>query len=322
MKQEGNYRWLSSFKYWGLSALLWGGQAFAQTIAVSQIVEHPALNDVYRGIQEELKEQGFDGIQYVYENAQGNGAIALQIAEKIAGLSPDVAVAIGTPSAQALQSALQGSKPLVFAAVTDPVEANLVSNWQDTSANITGVSDQVSVEQHLDLILEIKPDAKRIGTIYNAGEANSVSAIRALQSALQTRGLTLVEAAATKTSEVMEAAQSLVGQVDVVYVVQDNTVISAIKAVLTVAEEQGWAVFSADTGSVREGALATVSFDYEEVGREAGKQVAEILRGKKVSEIAVTNPQKTVLMLNEKTVKRLNLTISEALWARAQEVVK
>lgn len=308
-------------KKWWLSSL-WLGMAWAQTVAVSQIIEHPALNDVYRGIQEELAAQNLKDVKFVHENAQGNGAIALQIAEKIAGLNADVAVGIGTPSAQALQSALAGAKPLVFAAVTDPVGANLVKAWDDTSANITGVSDRISVEQQLDLILSIKPETKRIGTIYNSGEANSVSAIAELKSALEKRGLSLEEAAATKTSEVLDAAQSLVGKVDVLYIVQDNTVISAIKAVLSVADEHQLPVFSADTGSVREGVLAAVSFDYYQVGREAGKQVAAILGGKSVKEIAVTSPQEIQLVLNEKTAQRIGVEIPKALWERAQEVVK
>ena len=310
-------------KHWWLAALLGLGLARAEelpTVAVSQIIDHPALNDSYAGLREALEQEGLQ-VRYDYENAQGNSATALQIAEKFAGNGPKAVVAIGTPAAQALANTLNGSVPLVFVAVTDPVAAKLVSAWDKTDGNITGTSDAVPVALNLDLIQELLPTAKRIGTIYNAGEANSVAAVAALKEALRSRQLELVEAPATKTSEVQEAAASLLGQVDVIYLVQDNVVISAIKAVVQTGEENKLPVFAADAGSVRAGAIGSRRFDYREVGRSAGQQLAAILKGQAVKDIPVRSPAQSRLILNPAAAQKMGVAIPEALRSQAQELI-
>ena len=294
------------------------GRAGAHSVAISQIIDHPALNEVRRGLQDELQAVG--SVKYELENAQGNIAIAQQIAEKFAGLKPDVIVAIGTPAAQAVSNSVQGSIPLVFAAVTDPMAAKLVSAWDKTDGNITGTSDAVPVAKNVELMLEVVPQLKSLGTLYNPGEANSVASVAALKEALRAKNIELVEAPATKTSEVQEAAATLVDRVQALYLVQDNTAVSALASVLEVGETAKIPVFTADTALVQQGAVGAVSFDYYQVGRTAGRQVAAILKGKPVSELPVQTPEREELLLNSEAAAKMGVRLPEALRARAQLV--
>jgi putative ABC transport system substrate-binding protein len=294
-----------------------------RVVAITQIVEHPALDAVYQGIKDELAERGYkegDNLTVMHESAQGNSAIASQIARKFIGDSPDVIVAIATPSAQTVAAAARNI-PVVFAAVTDPVGAKLVKNAEAPGANITGVSDMLPIDKHLDMLLRIVPDAKRIGTVYNPGEANAVSLIELLDERLQARGLTLVKGAATKTSEVLGAARSLVGNVDAIYLTTDNTVISAAEAVISVGERAKIPVFAADTATVARGAVAAMGFDYYDHGRQAGVMVARILEGEKPGDMAVETMEKLSLFVNPEAGERMGITLSDEIIAEAAEVV-
>ena len=295
-----------------------------RVVAITQIVEHPALDAVHQGVKDELAERGYkegDNLKIMHESAQGNSAIASQIARKFIGDSPDVIVAIATPSAQTVAAAARNI-PVVFAAVTDPVGAKLIKNAEAPGANITGVSDMLPIDKHLDMLLRMVPDAKRIGTVYNPGEANAVSLIELLDERLQARGLTLVKGAATKTSEVLGAARSLVGKVDAIYLTTDNTVISAAEAVISVGERAKIPVFAADTATVARGAVAALGFDYYDHGRQAGVMVARILEGEKPGDMPVETMEKLNLFVNPEAGERMGITVSEDAIAEAAEVVK
>lgn len=295
-----------------------------RVVAITQIVEHPALDAVHQGVKDELAERGYkegDNLKIMHESAQGNSAIASQIARKFIGDSPDVIVAIATPSAQTVAAAARNI-PVVFAAVTDPVGAKLIKNAEAPGANITGVSDMLPIDKHLDMLLRMVSDAKRVGTVYNPGEANAVSLIELLDERLQARGLTLVRGAATKTSEVLGAARSLVGKVDAIYLTTDNTVISAAEAVISVGERAKIPVFAADTATVARGAVAALGFDYYDHGRQAGVMVARILEGEKPGDMPVETMEKLNLFVNPEAGERMGITVSEDAIAEAAEVVK
>ncbi|SDX45389.1 ABC transporter substrate-binding protein [Marinobacter mobilis] len=294
-----------------------------KVVAITQIVEHPALDAVYQGVRDELGERGYtdgENLQIMHESAQGNAAIASQIARKFVGESPDVIVAIATPSAQTVAAAAR-ELPVVFAAVTDPVGAKLVSNLEQPGANITGVTDMLPIDRHIDLLQSIMPDARRIGTVYNPGEANAVSLVELLEERLAARGLELVKAPATKTSEVLGAARSLVGKADAIYLTTDNTVISAAEAVVSVGERAKIPVFAADTATVSRGAVAALGFDYYDHGRQTGVLVANILEGANPGDIAVESVDRLNLFVNPAAAERMGITLSDELVSSAQEVV-
>lgn len=298
-------------------------QADQKVVAITQIVEHPALDAVYQGVRDELGERGYtegENLQILHESAQGNAAIASQIARKFVGESPDVIVAIATPSAQTVAAAAR-ELPVVFSAVTDPVGAKLVSNLEQPGANITGVTDMLPIDRHIDLLQSIMPDARRIGTVYNPGEANAVSLVELLEERLAARGMELVKAPATKTSEVLGAARSLVGKADAIYLTTDNTVISAAEAVVSVGERAKIPVFAADTATVSRGAVAALGFDYYDHGRQTGVLVARILEGANPGDIAVETVDRLNLFVNPGAAERMGITLSDELISSAQEVV-
>src|SRR5690606_21386607 len=208
----------------------------AQSVAVTSIVEHPALDAIKDGVKDALAEAGYTedkGLEWQFQTAQGNTAIATQIARKYVGDKPDVIVAIATPSAQAVVAATK-SIPVVYAAVTDPVGAQLVPSFEPSGTNVTGVSDSLELERQVELIKQIVPDARTVGMVYNPGEANSVSEVEQLRRRLPGIGMTVVEASATRTMDDGAAARSLLGKVDVIYTSTDNNVVPAYKSLAKV----------------------------------------------------------------------------------------
>lgn len=186
--------------------MLAAAPAFAadKSVAVTAIVEHPALDAVRDGVKAELKAAGYEegkNLKFTYQSAQGNVGTAAQIARKYVGDQPDVIVAIATPSAQATLAATK-TIPVVYSAVTDPVAAKLVKSWDATGTNVTGVSDLSPLDKHIALIKQVVPTAKRIGVIYSPGEANSVAIVADLKKAAAAAGMTVVEAAAARTVDV------------------------------------------------------------------------------------------------------------------------
>ncbi|MGE3290056.1 MAG: ABC transporter substrate-binding protein, partial [Geminicoccaceae bacterium] len=241
-------------------------------VAVTAIVEHPALDAARDGIKEALAAEGFvDGetITFIYESAQGNPATAAQIARKLVGEAPAVIVPISTPSAQAVVGATRDI-PVVFTAVTDPVGAKLVADARHPGGNVTGMSDLSPIGKHLDLVKEIVPGVQRLGVIYNPGEANSLTLLELLKAEAPARGIEIEEAPAPRSSDVLPAAQSLVGQAEAIYVPTDNTVVTALEAIVQVGQQNKLPVIAGDTDSVPRGAIAALGFNYGDVGRQTG----------------------------------------------------
>lgn len=294
-----------------------------KTVAITQIVEHPALDAVYQGVRDELAERGYkegENLKIMHESAQGNSAIASQIARKFVGENPDVIVAIATPSAQTVAAAAR-NLPVVFSAVTDPVAAKLVASLEAPGGNISGVTDMLPLDRHIDLLQRLVPDAKRIGTVYNPGEANSVALVELLEQSLAKRGMELVRGAATKTSEVLGAARSLVGKADAIYLTTDNTVISAAEAVVSVGERAKIPVFAADTATVSRGAVAALGFDYYDLGRQTGAMVARILEGANPGDMPVESIDTLDFFVNPAAAERMGISLSEDVISEAEEVV-
>jgi putative tryptophan/tyrosine transport system substrate-binding protein len=291
-----------------------------KTVAITQIVEHPALDACRKGVEEELKAQGLD-VTWNYESAQGNPGTAAQIARKFVGEAPDAIVAISTPSAQTVVAATKDI-PVIFTAVTDPVGAKLVADPKKPGGNVTGMTDLSPIAQHLDLIARITPNAKRIGVIYNPGEANSVTLVGLVKEHAPARGMTIVEAAAPRSNDVLAAARSLVGKVDAVYVPTDNTVVSALEGVIKTGIENKLPIYAGDTDSVPRGAIAALGFNYYDVGRQTGQIVARVLKGEKPGDIAVEGIEKTELAVNPKSAEAMGVTIPADVIAEAKTVVK
>lgn len=302
------------------------GTAVAQekSVAVTAIVEHPALDAVRDGVQAALKEAGYESgknLKWQYQSAQGNTGTAAQIARKFVGDKPDAIVAIATPSAQAVVAATK-TVPVVFSAVTDPVAAKLVPSWEASGTNVTGVSDLLALDKQMDLVKQVVPDAKRVGMVYNPGEANSVVVVKELQKLLPTMGMTLVEAAAPRSVDVSSAARSLVGKVDVIYTSTDNNVVSAYEALVKVGQDAKIPLVASDTDSVKRGAVAAYGINYRDLGEQTGRVVARILKGEAPGSIKPEVSTKLELFVNPAAAQKQGIELSEVLIKSAAEVVK
>ena len=292
----------------------------AYKIGITQIVTHPALDAAVQGFKAALAEKGFTNVTYDMQNAQGDMPTAASIAQKFAGEPLDLILGVATPTTQAVVKAVT-TTPIVFTAVTDPVSAGLLTDPQAPSANVTGVSDQMRVEPVLALVKLINPDAKTVGIVYNSGESNSVFIVKQVEAAVAPLGLKLVKATASTTSEMQTAAQSLVGRVDAITVIGDNTAVSALAAIVKVCQQNKIPLYAGDSDSVKSGAAAGYGPNYEELGRQAGYQAALILSGTPIKDIPVIYakdlPGNEQLSINEKSAKAQGVTFPADLVAKA-----
>lgn len=292
-------------------------------VAVTAIVDHPALDAARKGVTDELADAGYvvgKNLKLEYQSAQGNTATAAQIARKFAGDRPDVIVAVSTPSAQTSLAATR-EIPIVFSAVTDPVASKLVKSWEATGGNVTGVSDMPALEKHLAVLKKLVPSAKRIGVVYSPGEANSVAAIADLKRLAGQSGMTVVEAAAPRTVDVGSAAQSLIGKVDVFYEPTDNNVTSAFESLSKVADQGKVPLISADTSVATRGATIGVGTNYYDLGRQTGKLVVRILKGEAPGKIASQVSTTLEIYVSKGAAQRQGAVLSEELLKSATKVV-
>jgi len=292
------------------------------TISVTQIVEHPALDAMRNGVIDRLKENEIDA-KFNVHIAQGNQATNAQIISQIRGEQPDLVLAIATPGAQAAAQKIH-DRPIVFTGVTDPVSAGLVKDLSNTDGkNITGMSDFSPMDKHVALIKEIVPATKTIGVIYNAGEPNSIVLVTKLKEEAEKTGLNVEEVTIANSSGVYQAAKSLVGRVDVIYIPTDNTVISALESAVKVCTQNQLPLIAGDVDSVARGAIAAVAVDYYKMGLQTGDMVARILvDGIKPSEMPIEFLKDFNLHLNKKAAAFMGVTLPEATVKRAAKVIE
>lgn len=298
--------------------------AMAQSVAVTSIVEHPALDALKDGVKDALEKVGFTeekGLKWAYETAQGNNAIAAQIARKFIGDKPDVIVAIATPTAQAVVAATK-TIPVVYAAVTDPVEAQLVPTLEASGTNVTGVSDMLDLTRQVELIRQVVPDAKTVGMVYNPGEANSAVVVRQLRELLPTFGMTLVEVSAPRTVDVGAAARSLIGRADVIYTSTDNNVVSAYEALVKVGNDADIPLVASDPDSVKRGAIAALGINYYDLGLQTGAMVIDVLNGKVPGEMPSQMGKTVELHVNLDAAAKQGVTLSPELVKSAANVIQ
>ena len=294
-------------------------------IDITQIVGHASLDKVRSGIIDELADHGYrdkDTIQIQYENAQGNIVIAAQIAQQFVAHQPDVIVAIATPSAQAASNAAQKTNiPIVFASISDPLHSRLISNLEHPGKNITGTRNVSPIKDQLTLIKTIMPTVKSIGIILNNGEENSVELVSTIKTEAGKQNILIKTASATSSADVSAAANHLASQVDAFLLIQDNTVASALPAVIKISQQSHLPVFATYLDAVKQGAIAGLAFDEYRIGRQTGKIVIRILQGEKPGDIAVEDPQEIELAINLKSANRLNIKLDARLLKQAKCII-
>ena len=299
-------------------------KADAKTVAITAIVEHPALDAVRQGAIEELGAAGYkegENLTINFQSAQGNMATAGQIAKQFVADNPAAIIAIATPSAQAVVSGTSDIT-VIFSAVTEPVEAKLVPKLDGSGTNVTGASDVLPLEPQVDLIKELLPNVKNIGFVYSPGEVNSTVTLKNLKAITSAQGINIVEAPAQKSSDIAMAAQSLAGKVDVIYTSTDNNVINAYEALAQVAKEAKIPLVSSDPSVVERGAAVALGVNYLDLGRETGKITARILKGEKAGDIPVYAAQKLDLFVSKKYAAEQGITVPQSIIDRAQKVAE
>jgi len=293
----------------------------AVKIGISQFVSHPSLDAVVTGFKAGMESAGYtEGkIEYDMNNAETDQATNTSIAGKLAADSDiDLVLAVATPSAQAAAQAIT-NVPVLFSAVTDPVDAKLVASNEAPGANVTGTSDMNPVDEQLKLLKELAPDAKKVGIVYSSGEANSAVQVKMAEEAAKSLGLSIEKAAVSASSEVQQAASSL--DVDAYYVPTDNAVVSALEGLLQVAEKNNVPVISADGESVKRGATATYGINYEKLGEQTAAMAVKILKDEaKPATLPVETISEVDLYLNEKAAKKVGIEFTDEMKKEAVKV--
>lgn len=291
-------------------------------IGIVQIVEHPALDAAREGFIRGLKDEGFvegENVIFDYKNAQGEMATAVTISEGFVSDRVDLILAIATPCAQAAATATS-EIPILITAVTDPVAAGVVKSLEEPGTNVTGTTDMNPVKEQLELIKEINPAVQNVGVIYNSGEVNSVVQVELAKKVAPELGINIVEAVATNSGEVGTAAESLVGKVEAIYVPTDNTVVSALRSVVRVAEDHDILLVSGDVESVANGCVATLGITYDGLGYQTGLMAAEVLRGADPATMPILGSTEFTYAVNITAAQNMGVELPQSLLDRADEI--
>ena len=309
-----------------IALILAAAVSFAETytVGIGQFAQHGSLDNCYQGFVEGLAEAGLvvgENLKIDLQNAQADMGIAQQIAAQFASAKVDMMVGIATPMAQACYNAAAGAIPTIFTAVTDPVAAGFASADGVAAGEVTGTSDALPIKAQLETIRAMLPDATKIGILYTTSEVNSISAIEIYKSLAGDYGFEIVESGISTTADIPLALDALLGKVDCLTNLTDNTVVSALALVLDKANAAGKPVFGSEIEQVKLGCVAAEGLDYIALGRQTGLMAAKVLRGEaKASEIPYEIITEPGLYVNTEALAKFGIVLSDELKARANEV--
>ena len=309
-----------------IALILAAAVSFAETytVGIGQFAQHGSLDNCYQGFVEGLAEAGIvegENLKIDLQNAQADMGIAQQIAAQFASAKVDMMVGIATPMAQACYNAAAGAIPTIFTAVTDPVAAGFVNADGTAAGEVTGTSDALPIKAQLETIRAMLPDATKIGILYTTSEVNSISAIEIYKSLAGDYGFEIVESGISTTADIPLALDALLGKVDCLTNLTDNTVVSALALVLDKANAAGKPVFGSEIEQVKLGCVAAEGLDYIALGRQTGLMAAKVLRGEaKASEIPYEIITEPGLYVNTEALAKFGIVLSDELAARANEV--
>lgn len=288
-------------------------------IGISQLADHPALDAARQGFEDGLKELGVE-VEVNYLNAQGDIPTSLSIAEKFVKDKVDLIFAIATPAAQAAKQATRDT-PIVFSAVSDPVEAELVESMDKPGGNITGTSDLAPMDRQLQLFKDIDNSIKKIGIVFNTGEPNSQVQINMAKELAPSLGLEIVEMGISNINDIPQAMDSIIKKVDAIYTITDNMVASAISVVAEKAIANNMITVGAEDSHVKGGILITDGISYYELGRQSAEMAKEILvDGMNPANIPSAMSEIFEKAFNEDTLKSMEIDINNQVFKDAKKV--
>lgn len=291
------------------------------TIGISQFVQHPALDAAAAGFKQAFEDAGIE-VTWEESNANGDQSTAVSIAQDFASSAPDLVLAIATPSAQTAAQAILDI-PVLFTAVTDPVEAQLVDSNEAPGGNITGTSDAVpddTLQEQFELLTSLVPDAKKVGIVYASGEVNSQVQVDAATEVAEGLGIEIVTKTVTTQNDISAATEAL-GDVDAIYVPTDNMVVAGIASLVQVAETKQIPVIAAEEGTVEGGAVATLGIDYTQLGYQTGEMAIRVLQdGEDTATMPVEFAKEFSYVVNEAAAERMGVTIPQEILDQASKV--
>lgn len=295
------------------------------TIGIGQFAVHGSLDNCREGFLEGLAEEGFkegENLTILYENAQADPGLAAQIATNFAGQNADLICAIATPIAQSAYSVgRKNDIPVIYTAVTAPIEAELANADGTPVGEVTGTSDKLPVEQQLDMIRKILPDAKKIGIMYTTSEVNSAATLAEYKEKASEYGFEIVESGVSSTADIPLAADNILEQVDCLNNLTDNTVVSSLPLILSKANAKNIPVFGSEIEQVKIGCLAAMGLDYVDLGKQTGHMAARVLKGEaKASEMNFEVIEEAAFYGNEKVAETLGITFPDSLKDSAKEL--
>ena len=278
-------------------------------VGIVQIVEHAALDVASKGFVDGMAAKGYkegENVTYDRQNAQADQSNLHTIAQHFINKKVDLICAVATPAAQVVANATQDI-PIVATAVTDYEAAKLIKSNAKPETNVTGTSDMNLVEAQLDLILKLVPATKTVGVIYNSSEINSQVQVDLLKGFAKDRKVEIKEATVNNVNDIQQAARSLIGNVEAIYVPTDNVLASAMPALAMVTEEAKLPVVS---GWDDANGVATIAIDYYKLGVQTGEMAADILSGKaKPQDMPIQTQNEFTVIVNEANAKKIGLTI-------------
>lgn len=283
-------------------------------VGILQLVTHEALNQIEKGIQDELQRQPISGkrIEITLMNAEGDQSKIQTMSHQLVTKGSDILVGIATPAAQGLAAATK-EIPVIMSAVTDPVGAKLVKDLSKPEANVTGLSNRVPLKQTVSLMKRLTPEVKKIAVLYASNEDNSLSQVKDFTHYARSEGYQVFPYAVPSTNEVPSTMSIISGKVDAIFLPQDNTIASAFSAVISASNAAKLPVYSSVDTMVEAGSLASVSQNQYQLGVETAKQIKALVAGKKVSQVPVKIVDNGKAVINQKVADRLGITIPESL---------
>ncbi|MDR1475173.1 MAG: ABC transporter substrate-binding protein [Holosporales bacterium] len=285
-----------------------------EVISVCKVIEHEALDSVVRGIQDYLS--GNNNVKFEVDTCQSNQALASQIMSKFANSKRNIVITVGTmPTQIAAKYAEEKRIKLIFSSVTNP---STVPSLENT----TGVSNFVALKPQIELFKKIQPNLRKLGIIYNTGEANSVDIVEQLRPITQTMGIELVEQGIQKASDIPQAVNALIQNVDAIFISNDNTALCAIPYIVDLCSKVKIPVYVSDTDQVEKGCLAALGPNQYEIGKQTGTIAERILKGQDINSIPIEYPSSTELLINLDTAKKLEITIPEEVLRLAKKVIE
>jgi putative ABC transport system substrate-binding protein len=310
----------------GLALAVAAHAADVKNVAIITMNDTPQLLEVKDGLMAGLASHGYTegkNLNVNFKSAQGNFGTAQQIVRQFIGENPDVIVTITTPTSQAAIAATKDI-PIIFTTVTDPLKSKLVTQEKHPGGNASGISDLVPAERQLDVVKEIVPNLKTLGLVYDPGLDNARSTVESIKAIAPKMGFTIIESPAMGINNVPSAGQALVGKVDAIFVPNDTTVYGAFESLVKVAQDGKVPLFTAERRSVQRGAVATVGFDFKDMGMRTADMVDKVLKGTKPGDMDVQYmkdlPNSLALYINKDSAEKMGVKLPPDLLKRAAHV--